>query len=76
MNRTLSFDSSSSEFDNFYVERSTEADSRARNIAAVALNSTEQSGAHEREVITTSSVASPEPQIVTIETDSKKPTKT
>ena len=75
MNRTLFLDSSSSESDSFYVEHSTEADSPARNKTAVALNSADLSGAHEKEVITMSSLASPEPQIVTIESDSIEPTR-
>ena len=52
----------------------SEADSPARNKTPAVLNSIELSGADEREVIKVSSVASTEPKIVTIESDSKKPT--
>ena len=40
----------------------------------VLLNFTELSGAQEKEVITISTVESPEPQIVTIESNSNEPT--
>ena len=75
MNRSLSLDPSSSQSDIFYVERSTEACSPAQNDTAVVLNSTELSGAHEWEVITISSVASLEPQFVTIQSDLNEPTR-
>ena len=45
-----------------------------RNNTQVVLNSTQLSGAMARETITISSVASPEPKIDTIDSDSKEPT--
>ena len=70
----LSLDSSSTESDVFYVERSLEEGSPIRNNTHAILNSTELSGAMEREVITISSVASPIPRIVTLDSDSNDPT--
>ena len=70
----LSLSSSSLESDVFYVERSSEEGSPIRSNTPAILNSTEISGAVERETITISSVASPEPQIVTIDSDSNEPT--
>ena len=70
----LSLDSSSTESDVFYVQRSSEKSSRIRNNTLAVLNSTELSGAMARETITISSVASPEPRIVTIDSDSNKST--
>ena len=70
----LSLDFSSTESDVFYVERSSEEGSQIRNNTPAILNSTELSGAMERETITISSVASPEPRIVTLDSDSKEPT--
>ena len=72
MNLTLN--SSSLESDVFYVERSSEEGSPIRNNTPAILNSTEISGAMERETITISSVASPEPRIVKINSDSNEPT--
>ena len=69
-----SWDSSSTESDVFYVEQSSLEESPIRNNAPAILNSTEISGAMEREVITISSVASPEPRIVTLDSDSNDPT--
>ena len=69
----LSLDSSSTESEVFYVERSSQESSPIRNITPAILNSTEVSGAMESEVITTSSVASPEPRIVTLDSDSSEP---
>ena len=74
MIRTNSMDCLSQQSDIFYVERSSEQRSPARNITPLVLNSTELSGTHQSEVITNSPVASPEPQIVTIESDSNEPT--
>ena len=71
----ISLDSSSTESDVFYVEQSSVEGSPIRNNTPAILNSTEISGAMEREVITISSVASPEPRIVTLDSDSKDPTK-
>ena len=70
----LSLYSSSSVSDVFYVERSSEEGSPIRNNTPAILNSTELSGAMEREVITLPSVASPEPRIVTLDSDSNDPT--
>ena len=70
----ISLDSSSTESDVFYVEQSSLEGSPIRNITPAILNSTEISGAMETEVITISSVASPEPRIVTLDSDSNDPT--
>ena len=67
-------DSSSTESDVFYVEQSSVEGSPIRNNTPAILNSTEISGALEREVITISFVASPEPGIVTLDSDSNDPT--
>ena len=67
--------SSSTESDVFYVEKSSVEGSLIQNITSAILNSTEISGAMEREIITISSVASPEPRIVTLDSDSNDPTK-
>ena len=72
MNFSLYF--SSTESDIFYVEQSSEEGSPIRNNTPAILNSTELSGAMEREVITISSVTSPEPRIVTLDCDSNDPT--
>ena len=53
---------------------STHRQSPKRNNTLVILNSTQLSGAMDPEPITISSVASPEPQIVTIESDSNEHT--
>ena len=73
MYRNLSLDSTT-DSDFFYVERSSGESSPTKNNTPAILNSTEPSGAMERETITISSVASPEPQIVTTDSDSNKPT--
>ena len=70
----ISLDSCSTESDVFYVEQTSTEESPIRNNTPVTLNSTEISGAMEREVITISSVASPEPRIVTLDSDSNDPT--
>ena len=70
----LSLDSPSTEVDVFYVERSSEEGSPIKNITPVILNSMNLSGAMVRETITISSVASPEPRTVTIDSDSNDPT--
>ena len=70
----LSLDSSSTESDVFYVERSSEEGSPIRNNTPAIPNSTDLSRAMARETITISSVASPEPRIVTIDSDSNDPT--
>ena len=70
----ISLDSYSTESDVFYVEQSSEEGIPIRNSTPAILNSTEISGAMEREVITISSVASPEPRIVTLDSDANDPT--
>ena len=65
---------SSTDSDVFYVEQSSPERSPIRNNTPAILNSTQLSGAMEPESITISSVASPEPQIVTIDSDSNEPT--
>ena len=65
---------SSTDSDVFYVEHSSPERSPIRNNVPAILNSTQLSGAIEHDAITISSVASPEPQIVTIESDSNEPT--
>ena len=69
-----SLDSSSAESDVFNVERSSEKASFIRNNTPAIFSSTELSGALEREIITISSVASSEPRIVTLDSDSNNPT--
>ena len=73
MYRHLSLNSST-DSDVFYVEQSSPERSPIRNNIPAILNSTQLSGAMEPEPITISSVASPEPQIVTIDSDSNEPT--
>ena len=51
----------------FYVERSSTESSPIRNNTPAILNSTQLSGAMARETIAIASVASPEPQIFTID---------
>ena len=63
-------DSLSTESDIFYVEGLSEEGSPARNNTPVVLNSTELSRTHER----VASVASMEPEIWTIESDSNETT--
>ena len=58
----------------FYVEQSSPERSPIRNNTPVILNSTKLSEAMDPETITISFVASPEPQIVTIDSDSNEPT--
>ena len=70
----ISLVSSSTVSDVFYVEQSSGEGSPIRNNTPAILNLTELSGAMEREVITISSVASPEPRIVTLDSDSNDPT--
>ena len=73
MYRNSSFNSST-DSDVFYVEQSSPERSPIRHNTPIMLNSTQLSGAMDPETITISSVASPEPQIVTIESDSNEPT--
>ena len=65
---------SATDSDVFYVEHSSPERSPIRINTPAILNSTQLSGAMEPEAITTSSVASREPQTVTIESDSTEPT--
>ena len=74
MNPVLSLESSSTESDVFYVERSLEESSLARNNTPAVFNSAQLSGAMARETITVSSVASLDAQIVTIDSGSNQPT--
>ena len=60
--------------DVFYVEQSSSDQSVPRPNTPIVLNSTEISGDDSREMISISSIASPEPQIVTIDDDSNEPT--
>ena len=60
--------------DVFYVEQLSPESSPIRNNPPVILNSTQLSEAMDPETITISSVASPEPQIVTLDSDSNEPT--
>ena len=72
MLKAITPDSTDSEF--FYLERSSGEQSPPRNNTPDISNSTELSGALAREVITISSIESPGPHIVTIESDSNEPT--
>ena len=73
MYRNLALNSST-DSDVFYLEHSPPESSPIRNNTPAILNSTQLSGAMDPETITISSVASPEPQIVNIESDSNEPT--
>ena len=64
----------STDSDVFYVEQSSNDQSIPRPNTPIVLNSTEISGDDTREMISISSIASPEPQIVTIDDDSNEPT--
>ena len=74
MFRPIALDSTDS--DDFYVESLLVLYNPPRNNIPDIINSTDFSEAHAKEVRTISSVASPEPQIVTIESDSKEPSTT
>ena len=58
----------------FFVEQSSNDRSPPRTNTPIVFNSTEMSGNDSREMILISSIASPEPQIVTIDSDSNEPT--
>ena len=73
MYRSFPLDAST-DTDVFYVEHSSPERSPIRNNTPEILNSTQLSGAMEPEAITISAVASPEPQIVLIDSDSNEPT--
>ena len=64
----------STDSDVFYVEHSSAETSPIRKNTPPIVNSTQFSGAMEPEAITISSVTSPEPQIVTIDSVSNEPT--
>ena len=64
----------SNDLDLFYVEQSPIEPSPPRPNTSIALNSTEMSGYNTREMITLSSIASPEPQDVIIVPCSNLPT--
>ena len=57
-----------------YVEQSSPERSPIRNDTPMILNSTQLSEAMDPETITITSVASPEPQIVTLDSNSNEPT--
>ena len=59
----------------FYAEQSFNDPSLPRPNTPIVLSSTEMSGNDTREMISKSSIASAEPQIVTIDSDSNEPTK-
>ena len=63
----------STDSDVFYVEQSSNDQSVPRPNTSIVLNSTEISGDDTREMIFISSIAWPEPQIVTIDDDSNEP---
>ena len=73
MYRNLSLNSSA-DSDVFYVEHSSAESSPIRNNPPAILNSTQLSGATGGEATTISSVTSPEPQLVTKDSDSNEPT--
>ena len=64
----------STDSDVLYVEHSSTDQSIPRPNTPIVLNSTESSGDDNRELISISSIASPEPQIVTIDVESNEPT--
>ena len=64
----------STDSDVFYVEQSSNDQSVPRPNTPIVLNSTEISGDDTREIISISSIASPEPHIVTINDESNEPT--
>ena len=60
--------------DVLYVEQLTKDQSLTRPNTPIVLKSTKVSGDDTREMISVSSITSPEPQIVTIDSDSNEPT--
>ena len=64
----------STDSDVFYVEQSSNDQSIPRPKTPIVLNFTEILGDDNPEMISISSIASPEPQIVTIDDDSNEPT--
>ena len=73
MIRSNFFPSMSTDSDVFCVERLSERDCQARNNTPLVVTSTQLSGALAREAITISSVASTEPLILMIKSDSNEP---
>ena len=65
---------SSTDSDVFYVEQSSVEGNPIKNNTPAILNPTQLSGAMGKEATTICSVTSPEPQIVTIDSDSNEPT--
>ena len=65
----------STDSDVFYVEQSSNDQSIPRPNTPIVFKSTEISGDDTREIISISSIASPEPQIVTFDDDSNEPTR-
>ena len=66
---TFSIDS-----DVFYVDQSSEDPSLPGTNTPIVFNSTDMSGNDTRQMISILSIASPEPQIATIDSDSNEPT--
>ena len=64
----------STDSDVFYGELSSSDPSLPKPDTPIVFNSTEMSGNDTREMISKSSIASPGPQIVTIDSDSNEPT--
>ena len=65
---------SSTDSDVFYVEQSSPERSPIRHNTPIILNSTQLSETMDPETITIPSVASPEPQLMTLDSDSNEPT--
>ena len=74
MFKSISTDSLSTDLNVFNVERSSGENILLKLNTPDTLNSAEFSGALAKDVVTISSIASPEPQIVTNESHSKEPT--
>ena len=74
MKRTLSLDSSSTESDDFMWSSQQKKVASFGTKQKAVPNSTQLSGATARETLNISSITSPEPQIVMIESDSNEPT--
>ena len=72
MSSNISLDSTDS--DVFYVEQISNEPNPRRNNSPDILNSTERSKHHATRMPSFSTIASPEPQIVTIDDDSNEPT--
>ena len=72
MSSNISLDST--DYDVFYVEQISNEPSPRRNNSPDILNSNERSEHHATRMSSVSTIASPEPQIVTIDDDSNEPT--